>query len=652
MSTSPSITLAIDFGTTKTLIAYADERGEPRILKMGRHADLIPTTAYLQEDGNLLFGDDADDMAEIDASRYCRAFKMKLGSTAPVLGHLTAQDLVREFLSHLVRRVKDDATLYKMNISGAVLTCPVNFSAAQKKQLSDAALASGLSEVELITEPEAAGYAFCYFSAAQAFRKNALVVDWGGGTLDVALVSRSGEKLSAQKRASFGNNSMGGEVFDDRLSELVMEQLAGKINPEQMSWQRFNQGVRNLKIVLSSAEIGTFHQVTSGGLLAAQVKRADFEKCIHADVSAAADAVKNLLISLPADLQPEMLVLVGGTALIPCIRQRLEAVTGLPARTWNKARAAVVMGASLTTRPSEKTEVNTEPVQLPPPPSPTPTPAPYPPPPAQPVKPKEPYADEIEELLRNGVENWLAASAVRGEPGALENAASVMLKKTKDYILCAKWYRRAAVRGNVEAMAQLGACHLCIIDDTPVAMLKQFHFTSAHKWLDDAIYLGSTKAKIVKMSAVRHLGVVENCGAYDWKCERNFNEEKMTPYIDEAGIIYEPAQAAAEYKKKAERGDASAARRMGLCYWLGYGVKKDLNAAAKWYSIALSKGDKCAGYELARLYLEQADQTGSVELQRRGFRLLEDACKAGVSGASAYLRAKKIKKWFSGLFNK
>lgn len=648
MSTSPSITLAIDFGTTKTLIAYADERGEPRILKMGRNADLIPTTAYLQEDGSLLFGDDADDMAEMNASCYCRAFKMKLGSTAPVLGHYTAQDLVREFLSHLVRRVKDDATLYKMKISGAVLTCPVNFSAAQKKQLTDAALASGLSEVKLITEPEAAGFAFCHFSGAQAFKNNALVVDWGGGTLDVALVSRSGEKINAQKRAAFGNNSMGGEVFDDRLSELVMEQLEGKTLPEHMSWQRFAQGVRNLKMVLSSAETGAFHQVTSGGLLSAQVKRADFEKSIHSDVSAAADAVKNLLSGLPESLQPEMLVLVGGTALIPCIRKELERVTGLPARTWNKARAAVVMGAALTTRPPEKAKAPEAPVKRPP----TPTPTPYPPPPAQPVKPKEPYADEIEELLRNGVENWLAASAVRGEPGALENAASVMLKKTKDYILCAKWYRRAAVRGNVEAMAQLGTCHLCIIDDTPVAMLKQFHFTSAHKWLDDAIYLGSTKAKIVKMSAVRHLGVVENCGAYDWKCERNFNEEKMTPYIDEAGKIYEPAQAAAEYKKKAESGDASAARRMGLCYWLGYGVKKDLNAAAKWYSIALHKGDKRAGYELARLYLEQAAQTGSAELQRKGASLLEDACKAGVSGASAYRRAKMIKNWFRGLFNK
>lgn len=341
------MTLAIDFGTTKTLVAYADANGTPRTMRLGRNADFVPSTVYMHKDGSLIFGDDADDMGSIDPANYCRAFKMKLGSPAPLLGKYSACNLVCEFLKYLLARVKEDATMHGTTIDSAVFTFPVNFSPVQQNQLKDAAEAAGFPAVSLITEPEAAGRAFCHFCVDKAFNKNALVVDWGGGTLDATLISRKGDTISTNRRYAYGNNSMGGEVFDDRLCEHIILSIADKAAMQDLPMPEVLQRVRELKHSLSASPHGAFRMPVGGKLLAHPVQRTEFERLINADVQLATDEIQALLKMIPAESRPEILVLVGGTALIPCIRGSMENAIGLPVRTWSAARDAVVLGAAL-----------------------------------------------------------------------------------------------------------------------------------------------------------------------------------------------------------------------------------------------------------------------------------------------------------------
>ncbi len=345
------VSLSIDFGTTNTLIASIGDDGKVTVFHLGRSGMQCPSSVYMQADGSLFFGDDAEDMAQTDPANYRRAFKMKLGSPAPLLGSYTAADITAKFLSHLLEQVRQDASMRGATIGSVVLTCPVNFSPAQRESLRRAAVAAGLSKVELVDEPAAAGLAFCRGAGTQAFKHNALVVDWGGGTLDMALVTRGADgRVTVNSAYSYGCNDMGGEVFDDCLCEHVLS----KVTLPPVVWPELNRRVRELKHRLSTCESGVFSIPAEGRMLSEPVNRGTFEQLIEEHLRVAGAAVKELLARVPADKKPEMLVLVGGSALIPCIRRELEQASGLPTHTWNEAHVAIVKGGAYWAAPVEK----------------------------------------------------------------------------------------------------------------------------------------------------------------------------------------------------------------------------------------------------------------------------------------------------------
>ena len=210
--------IGIDFGTTKTLVSYFNEEtGKPETVRLGRGTDSLPTSIYISKDDHQFFGEDADDMIEEDILHYCRGFKMKLGSSQAALvvsnGNkrvkYTARDLTRLFLKHVKERVEEEVFMGSF-VNKAVITCPVLFSPMQREELKLAAQGAGFTDVVLVNEPEAAGYAFCTLCPSEAFQGNALIVDWGGGTLDMALVYRDGERVLTKRDHTAGDMTMGG----------------------------------------------------------------------------------------------------------------------------------------------------------------------------------------------------------------------------------------------------------------------------------------------------------------------------------------------------------------------------------------------------------------------------------------------------------
>ena len=97
-------TIGIDFGTYKTLVSHINPQTHtPETIRLGVGRDFIPTTAYVDAEGVIFFGDEADDMLEDCTGRYLRGFKMQLGSTTPLHMYLangqpqmlTAKELVK-----------------------------------------------------------------------------------------------------------------------------------------------------------------------------------------------------------------------------------------------------------------------------------------------------------------------------------------------------------------------------------------------------------------------------------------------------------------------------------------------------------------------------------------------------------------------------
>lgn len=345
--------IGIDFGTTKTLVAHLHPgTGRPETLRLGRGADYIPTTVCVSSDGDFFFGDDAEDMIEYPDVSYLRGFKMQLGSEAPLhmcalpdgsLRFIKAHELVTEFLRHLRLEIQEKV-YWGEEVNAAVITRPVNFSPARCAALEEAAREAGFKRVSLTTEPEAAGLAFCRLNAAAAFKGNALVVDWGGGTLDFALVSRRGDEIISHAELTDGNVSMGGEQFDERLWHYVAGELSGRqLNPVTQLPR-----IRKAKEQLSLSRSVTLRLSSSEGHCPPLTLTRDaFNELIARDVDMAVEQVLRLLNHVPEDMAPEMLLLVGGSSAIPLIKKKLEAASGLPAHNWQYSREAVALGAAL-----------------------------------------------------------------------------------------------------------------------------------------------------------------------------------------------------------------------------------------------------------------------------------------------------------------
>lgn len=366
-------TIGIDFGTTKTLVSrIITQTGRAETVRLGQGADHIPTSLFIRPDGSMLFGNDAEDLIAEPSGVYLRGFKMKLGSSIPVHAQTTpdgeyvpymASTLVTRYLAYIRQRVQD--TVYAGEpVTRAIITRPVDFSPARLAELHKAALDAGFREVELTTEPEAAGLAFCRLNDAQAFRHSALIVDWGGGTLDVALVTREGNRILTHPKLTAGDTTIGGENFDHLLWQYAQTQLRhqgmSNINPLPML-----PVIRKNKEKLSAADCATLRLSHEHGTCPPiEISRTLFNSLIQASVDRAAFLIRHLLEQIPPADKPEILLLVGGSCSIPLIKQTLEETCQLPAIYWHLSREAVSLGAALwdsaPTTPPATTAAKTE----------------------------------------------------------------------------------------------------------------------------------------------------------------------------------------------------------------------------------------------------------------------------------------------------
>ena len=332
----------------------------PRPVRLGRGIDYVPTSVFMEKDGCFYFGADADDQSVAAPRNYRRAFKLDIGTSTYLLSvrtekerqRFTAADLTQKFLEYILQQCAEKS----YPCDRAVVTRPVDFSPLQEKQLQEAAMSAGLKEIIFITEPEAAGYAYRMESPDTTWQ-NALVVDWGGGTLDMALVSQSGNELHANKRYRTGI-SCGGENFDDALRLLATQIIrtgsdASVLKEDEMdlSWiYNSRRQFRKEKELLSEQSSRILRLVSHDGIPYQPVKlnRQDFEIGIMPELQRAAKMAKDLIASIEErSLKPEFILLVGGSSQIPAVKRILEQETGLKCRTFDQGNEAVSLGAAL-----------------------------------------------------------------------------------------------------------------------------------------------------------------------------------------------------------------------------------------------------------------------------------------------------------------
>ena len=347
-------TIGIDFGTTKTLVSFYDPESKTnRYVRLGRGIDKMPTSIYVGEDGVWQFGDDADDYMSLSPSRYRRDFKLGLGKNAPYLvtkvggeiQRFTAKDLAAKFLKHIKDQCEE--MVFHEPVSSCTVTYPVVFSIAQREELKAAALEAGFEDVSLLPEPEAAGYAYYTFGADKRLSK-LMVVDWGGGTVDFAMVKLKGNEVSLVPNSYGGEVNVGGRKFDELLFTHLSRKIVqnGGTCLEDDGDPQLSKQICSCKEQLS--KVSAVNQVLlvgrKGMYPKTDVGRSEFNVIITPVVDRVVDQLKELLAKCTE--KPEALLLIGGASSIPFIRERLESEIGRKCVVWDNRNEAVSIGAA------------------------------------------------------------------------------------------------------------------------------------------------------------------------------------------------------------------------------------------------------------------------------------------------------------------
>ena len=355
--------LGIDLGTTNSEIAiYRD--GHPEVLRDEQGRIILPSVVGLTENGELLVGEEARNQFLLYPERTVRSIKRRMGSDANVrLGEreYTPQEISAIILSRLkeIAQAQLGRTIRK-----AVITVPAYFSDTQRQATREAGEIAGLEVARIINEPTAAALVY---EAAQHQGKRILVYDLGGGTFDVSVVRI--EQGVVEVISSHGNNHLGGDDFDHKIVEHVLEHLKLKHGVDVADWPqamaRILRSAEDAKKQLSDhpyARIAEEYLAEHRGQpvnLDLELSREQYEDMIAPFIEETLGAIHIALESAGlTSSQVDEILLVGGATRTPLIRRRLVEAFGSQPRGEVDPDLCVAMGAAIQGAAMTGTEVS------------------------------------------------------------------------------------------------------------------------------------------------------------------------------------------------------------------------------------------------------------------------------------------------------
>ncbi|KAJ1455154.1 heat shock protein 70 family [Pelagophyceae sp. CCMP2097] len=347
--------VGIDLGTTYSVVAVS-EGGKVRIFRDSQNRSLTASTVAFLKDGVVLVGEAARWHKDVDARHVIYDAKRFIGrrfddesvaaqakgysfqvvqnetgfgvafSLDPALGHgsrVSAEAVGAHVLKHLMSIVHAD--LGHDLVTRSVIAVPAGFSADQTRATATAYKKAGLSVARIMPEPVAAAVA--YGLQRRANVHHVLVYDFGGGTLDVAILYV--QDGSIEVVANGGDNDLGGTDFDSCIENELAAQVAAtaastsEVCANACAKSFLAQLSERMKIRLSDEE----HVVESccGGAVQLQMTQEDFFFACSALFQRATAVVHATLAdaNLTTDDIDEVVV-VGGTSRMPKVREDLR----------------------------------------------------------------------------------------------------------------------------------------------------------------------------------------------------------------------------------------------------------------------------------------------------------------------------------------
>jgi molecular chaperone DnaK (HSP70) len=319
---------------------------------------VVPTLAFVKGPGQMVFGDQvrSQRLGLMQPDRLFRAFKRDLAADfqpppRSLDGLTYTPELVSEqFLQSLWQQLLQQ----RIEPSQVILTVPVGAFERYLDWFRDVATTLGVDDVRLVDESTAAALGY----AVQRPGSLVLVIDFGGGTLDLSLVRTAPAADDPQIRQAEvlakSDAYVGGEDIDQWIVEDYLRQIGSSREAiGETSWQNLLAIAERLKIRLSGSEEAKESWLDEETFTSYDLylNRDRLEEILEnrqllEQVRQALDEVLAVALSKgigKSDI--EQVLLVGGSCLIPAIQQLVLSYFGRQRVRLNKPFEAVAHGA-------------------------------------------------------------------------------------------------------------------------------------------------------------------------------------------------------------------------------------------------------------------------------------------------------------------
>ncbi len=326
--------IGIDLGTTNSCVAVM-EGGNAVVIPNSEGARTTPSVVAFTNNGERLVGQVAKRQAITNHDRTVSSIKRHMGSNYKV----TIDDknyTPQEISAMILQKLKADAEAYLgETVTEAVITVPAYFTDSQRQATKDAGQIAGLNVRRIINEPTAAAISY---GIDKEEEQTVMVYDLGGGTFDVSIIEM-GEDVQ-QVLATAGNNRLGGDDFDQRIINWMIEEFKKAegvdLSTDKMAAQRLKDAAEKSKIELSSTTTSNinipFITVDATGTpkhLDLTLTQAKFNELTADLVEATMGPVRQALkdSGLSASELSKVLM-VGGSSRIPAVQEAVKKLIG------------------------------------------------------------------------------------------------------------------------------------------------------------------------------------------------------------------------------------------------------------------------------------------------------------------------------------
>ena len=241
----------------------------------------------------------------------------------------------QEISAMILQKLKTDAEAYLgQPVTEAVITVPAYFTDSQRQATKDAGQIAGLTVKRIINEPTAAALSY---GIDKEDDQRVMVYDLGGGTFDVSIIEM-GDGVQ-QVLATAGNNRLGGDDFDQRIINWMVEEFKKTegidLSNDKMAVQRLKDAAEKAKIELSSTTTTNINipfitaDATGAKHLDMNLTVAKFNELTKDLVDATMGPVQQALSDSglsPSDLNK--VLMVGGSSRIPAVQEAVRQKLG------------------------------------------------------------------------------------------------------------------------------------------------------------------------------------------------------------------------------------------------------------------------------------------------------------------------------------